>query len=605
MRWLVVICSVLLLASYVSGLPTARSFFGHRRDSAVRAGLKHLDHIDTLSNGVLLAQPAVIDGGGSVVVRWDNIADAQLADSIAVYCPFDKDQDIGDFLDLVPTNGTRSGEVTFSDMINMRCNYGFRYLRANTAYPDCDASVRDCLAMEADASACEVFHCPDGCVHGHDLYGTFNYTHDSGICRAAIHAGVLPATGGTVHMDLVAGQDNYVGSTRNGITSQSYNQFWNFTVIPRATTRAVGGWRYAQLALSNEVTMAGGNQEPTQVHLALTNDPTQMRILWTSDAPNPVVHFGTRSKEYTHRATGSSRTYTASMMCESPSNTTAQQFFRPPGLLHNVLLEDLQEGVQYFYIVGSDTVEHATEPRERTFEAQVSAGADKEAVIIAYGDMGVPDDVGDGSIPTITTIGAIEHNRQVIVHFGDLSYARGLGYVWEQFLNNIEFVTESTPYMVSVGNHDYCHEAGGIGHDPSGVDTEAGWHPSWGDYGDDSAGECGVPTYYRFAAPPTGNSVFWYSFDQRNVHVIQLSTEHNFTMGSPQMQWLWKDLQAVNRTLTPYVILTGHRPMYTSQMYEGDYVVSEHMQLLFEDLLYEYKVRCESQKKKLSFEANC
>ena len=49
--------------------------------------------------------------------------------------------------------------------------------------------------------------------------------------------------------------------------------------------------------------------------------------------------------------------------------------------------------------------------------------------------------------------------------------------------------------MVGVGNHEYDHTSGGE-KDPSGAEGQ-GWHPSWGNYGVDSNGECGVPTVHR------------------------------------------------------------------------------------------------------------
>jgi hypothetical protein len=39
-------------------------------------------------------------------------------------------------------------------------------------------------------------------------------------------------------------------------------------------------------------------------------------------------------------------------------------------------------------------------------------------------------------------------------------------------------------------------------------------------------------------------------------------TEHDYHMGSEQHAFLQRDLEAVDRTLTPHVIFTGHRPMY-------------------------------------------
>ena len=53
-----------------------------------------------------------------------------------------------------------------------------------------------------------------------------------------------------------------------------------------------------------------------------------------------------------------------------------------------------------------------------------------------------------------------------------------------------------------------------------------------------------------------------YSYDQSLVHVVVLSTEHDMADGSPQHTWLEKDLAAVNRTVTPWIVVEMHRPLY-------------------------------------------
>lgn len=68
-----------------------------------------------------------------------------------------------------------------------------------------------------------------------------------------------------------------------------------------------------------------------------------------------------------------------------------------------------------------------------------------------------------------------------------------------------------------------------------------------------------------------------------------------------QRKWLAKDLEGVNRTLTPWVIVMGHRPMYTGKFCHKNYIegmlvtgptyrVSLHIQEELEDLLYQFKV---------------
>ncbi len=65
----------------------------------------------------------------------------------------------------------------------------------------------------------------------------------------------------------------------------------------------------------------------------------------------------------------------------------------------------------------------------------------------------------------------------------------------------------------------------------------------------------------RFTAPSNGNGIFWYSFDYGSVHVVQMSSEHEWLPGTEQYAWLQADLQSVNRTQTPWVVLTSHRMM--------------------------------------------
>ena len=104
--------------------------------------------------------------------------------------------------------------------------------------------------------------------------------------------------------------------------------------------------------------------------------------------------------------------------------------------------------------------------------------------------------------------------------------------------------------------------------DPSGV--QGGVHvdmPSWFDGDVDSLGECGVGTERRFRAPLGGpggpaNKIFWYAFQTGSVTVVMLSSEHSTEPGSPQAEWLAHTLAAVNRTVTPWLVVTQHREMY-------------------------------------------
>jgi len=59
------------------------------------------------------------------------------------------------------------------------------------------------------------------------VWGTDVYTDDSALCRAAVHAGIIPAAGGAVRVRVVPGRQSYPGSTRNGVQSQDYGAWEN------------------------------------------------------------------------------------------------------------------------------------------------------------------------------------------------------------------------------------------------------------------------------------------------------------------------------------------------------------------------------------------
>lgn len=60
---------------------------------------------------------------------------------------------------------------------------------------------------------------------GGSIWGSAPYTADSAICRAARHAGVVPAGGGTVTVRMLPGEPRYIGSTRNGVQSMNFGAY--------------------------------------------------------------------------------------------------------------------------------------------------------------------------------------------------------------------------------------------------------------------------------------------------------------------------------------------------------------------------------------------
>ena len=53
-----------------------------------------------------------------------------------------------------------------------------------------------------------------------------------------------------------------------------------------------------------------------------------------------------------------------------------------------------------------------------------------------------------------------------------------------------------------------------------------------------------------------------YAFEYGLISFVLMSTEHNFSVGSHQYQFLERVLAKVDRNKTPWLVFSGHRPMY-------------------------------------------
>ncbi|KAI9996581.1 hypothetical protein PInf_014313 [Phytophthora infestans] len=346
-------------------------------------------------------------------------------------------------------------------------------------------------------------------------------------------------------------------------------------------------------------------ETPKHGHLSLTDDETSMAILFNSgSSKTPMVKYGENPQALKFHATGTTMTYGAKDLCHEPANVLGQRAFRDPGFMHTVIMTDLEPDTYYYYQYGHE--EHGLS-HVRRFKSRPPKST-KYANFIAYADMGAYVEPGSAS-----TAGRVYEDvmgggyDSFLLHFGDISYARSVGYIWDQFFHLIEPYATRLPYMVGIGNHEYDYNRGGKRDLSGGMLPYGGsFNPAWGNFGIDSAGECGVPMHHRWHAPKTGNWIYWYSFDYGGVHVIQMSTEHNWTRGSEQYEWLQRDLEQVDRSVTPWVVLTAHRMMYTTQMnIESDMKVSYKFQEEVEDLIYEHRVNLMMVGHEHAYERSC
>ncbi|MEM8695965.1 MAG: LCCL domain-containing protein [Pseudomonadota bacterium] len=68
-------------------------------------------------------------------------------------------------------------------------------------------------------------HCAGSATGSGSVWGTDVYTDDSRICRAAVHAGAIGPSGGTVVIRAVSGRASYAGSRRNGVATSNYGRW--------------------------------------------------------------------------------------------------------------------------------------------------------------------------------------------------------------------------------------------------------------------------------------------------------------------------------------------------------------------------------------------
>jgi len=300
---------------------------------------------------------------------------------------------------------------------------------------------------------------------------------------------------------------------------------------------------------------------PQQVHLAVTTIATEMTVMWvtTQDDNQSVVQYDTqanfnRTGRLSQSMTGTITTYNVGLDGWD-------------GYVHTVVLTQLQTGTKYVYRVGmpnswSDNFEFTSTPstpRDANFQVNNFA---------VVGDMGTAIPLGFAVTKRIE-----DDNRRtpfsLVVHAGDVCYA-GTGCcweleeVWDAWGDQMQPLAARVPYMFAVGNHEHYYNY------------------------------TSFSTRYSMPSKLSGGrGNFWYSFDYGNVHFTMMSTEHDYKPGSPQYNWLQNDLAKANqnRNLRPWLILTGHRPMYNSDSIEyGQHGPGSPFQVMIEPLMLKYKV---------------
>lgn len=72
----------------------------------------------------------------------------------------------------------------------------------------------------------------NGCIRTGNVWGSNPYTSDSVICLSALHSGHITKEGGLFIVKKGGPLDAYVGSVKNGVSTQSYGSFDHMLVLP-------------------------------------------------------------------------------------------------------------------------------------------------------------------------------------------------------------------------------------------------------------------------------------------------------------------------------------------------------------------------------------
>lgn len=245
-----------------------------------------------------------------------------------------------------------------------------------------------------------------------------------------------------------------------------------------------------------------------------------------------------------------------------------------------------------------------------SFTTAKQAGAPYAPFTVAIlGDLGRRQ--YDGA-STLDALNASAPTLDFVWHLGDVGYADdsflhdplALDYeeAFDEYMDQVmDAFSSRVPYMVAPGNHE------GECHSPRCIAAP------------DTAFALNNFTAYntRFRMPSresNGSANMWYSFDHGPLHVVVVNTETDFpdAPGDSYIPWLdtggfcdpyqcndwtaWlqRDLAAVDRAKTPWVVVGGHRPVYSVKNTDEDSHAptgdSKNLQAAVEHLFRQYNV---------------
>eukprot|EP00440_Ansanella_granifera_P057355 gb/GFBE01062172.1/.p1 GENE.gb/GFBE01062172.1/~~gb/GFBE01062172.1/.p1 ORF type:complete len:587 (+),score=94.26 gb/GFBE01062172.1/:1-1761(+) len=317
-----------------------------------------------------------------------------------------------------------------------------------------------------------------------------------------------------------------------------------FGLASAAVTVAFLAWH----AGADSSSQGGGDapyQQPEQIHIGLGAMPGSMAVHWTT-IQESIARDG---KPY---SPGDSFVMYGQELTKMSTTEGHAFLFQDYGMerrqytMHIAVMNGLLPNTQYYYVVGGNRTGWSA--AFQFTSAPVTASDTKARLPMTYAVYGDQGDYNGQTLPSLQQA-ALRQELDMVLHVGDMAYDLNSdnGRNGDAWMRDIEPLAASVPYMVSSGNHEgasnFNHYTQRFRHMPS------------------NSGNISFP---EFGTVPNN---WWYSFDSGLVHFVAVSTEIYFDyldMVPTQYEWLRKDLAAVDRSKTPWVVVHGHRPLYCS-----------------------------------------
>ncbi|CAI5740562.1 unnamed protein product [Peronospora destructor] len=310
------------------------------------------------------------------------------------------------------------------------------------------------------------------------------------------------------------------------------------------------------VAMAAAMTVNWASAEVSQVHLGVSSPAVNC-------ANGIAVSFATdvaKSYRVTGTADGTTVKADSTFVNYSVSEAEHNYTYSSP-FLHTALLCDLADMTNYSYTIGDSEF-------TGTFVSLLHPGSDKEETIL-----GVIGDPGDTVFSEATF--AQQHKKfegkhiQALVIAGDYSYANGLHAQWDNWFRKQQSFTENYPLIGINGNHETITSSGHLNMYPYPPDMELEAENYLG-Y---------IKRVYTPITEEAKNKLHtWYSVNIGLIHCVFLDdytgsrgvdatvvgTDEWLADRNAQLEWVKTDLESVDRSVTPWVVVFKHNPYYNT-----------------------------------------